>query len=192
MVREKILLMEELDKRNKLISQEADTQARLTRIEKQLADTSSERLQARMMKESSDLKTRLDDIAQAKEELPVYQRHMELLDNPRKYRSELRRLQKRANSTTRLNASRERALKQMEPLSREEAEDAADEIVNKIIGAHSGLVPADIIPERLVGRAGFTKSRTLLIPDERIEDFRSQTSITSWKATSGRWLRKSN
>lgn len=33
MVREKILLMEELDKRNKLISQEADTQARLTRIE---------------------------------------------------------------------------------------------------------------------------------------------------------------
>lgn len=167
----KILLMEELDKRNKLISQEADTQARLTRIEKQLADTSSERLQARMMKESSDLKTRLDDIAQAKEELPVYQRHMELLDNPRKYRSELRRLQKRANSTTRLNASRERALKQMEPLSREEAEDAADEIVNKIIGAPSGLVPADIIPERLVGRAGFTKSRTLLIPDERIEDF---------------------
>lgn len=59
----------------------------------------------------------------------------------------------------------------MEPLSREEAEDAADEIVNKIIGAPSGLVPADIIPERLVGRAGFTKSRTLLIPDERIEDF---------------------
>jgi hypothetical protein len=167
----KILLMEELDKRNKLISQEADTQARLTRIEKQLADTSSERLQARMMKESSDLKTRLDDIAQAKEELPVYQRHMELLDNPRKYRSELRRLQKRANSTIRLNASRERALKQMEPLSREEAEDAADEIVNKIIGAPSGLVPADIIPERLVGRAGFTKSRTLLIPDEHIEDF---------------------
>lgn len=80
----------------------------------------------------------------------------------------------------------------MEPLSREEAEDAADEIVNKIIGAASGLVPADIIPERLVGRAGFTKSRTLLIPDERIEDFTSQTSITSWKATSGRWLRKSN
>lgn len=80
----------------------------------------------------------------------------------------------------------------MEPLSREEAEDAADEIVNKIIGAPSGLVPADIIPERLVGRAGFTKSRTLLIPDERIEDFPSQTSITSWKATSDRWLLKSN
>jgi hypothetical protein len=65
----KILLMEELDKRNKLISQETDTQARLTRIEKELAETSSEKLQARMMKESSDLKTRLDDIAQAKSEL---------------------------------------------------------------------------------------------------------------------------
>ncbi len=51
-----------------------------------------------MMKESSDLKTRLDDIAQAKSELPVYQRHMELLDNPRKYRSEPPTA-KRANST---------------------------------------------------------------------------------------------
>lgn len=160
----KILLMEELDKRNKLISQEADTQARLTRIEKQLADTSSERLQARMMKESSDLKTRLDDIAQAKEELPVYQRHMELLDNPRKYRSELRRLQKRANSTTRLNASRERALKQMEPLSREEAEDAADEIVNKIIGAHSGLVPADIIQRDSLAGLVSPKAELCLFP----------------------------
>lgn len=160
----KILLMEELDKRNKLISQEADTQARLTRIEKQLADTSSERLQARMMKESSDLKTRLDDIAQAKEELPVYQRHMELLDNPRKYRSELRRLQKRANSTTRLNASRERALKQMEPLSREEAEDAADEIVNKIIGAPSGLVPADIIQRDSLAGLVSPKAELCLFP----------------------------
>ncbi|WP_141135444.1 hypothetical protein, partial [Vibrio parahaemolyticus] len=107
--------------------------------------------------------TKLDDVARAKEELPALQRHLDLLDNPRKHRSELRKLQKKANSTTRLNASRERALKAMEPLSREEAEDAADEIVNKIIGAPSGLVPAQLLPEKIIGRAGFTKSRSLLI-----------------------------
>ena len=105
-----------------------------------------------------------------------------MLDNPRKHRPELRKLQKKANSTTRLNASRERTLKAMEPLSREEAEDAADEIVNKIIGAPSGTVPAQLLPEKIIGRAGFTKSRSLLIPDERIEDFWSLTSTTSWKA----------
>ncbi|WP_445498055.1 hypothetical protein, partial [Pseudomonas aeruginosa] len=28
-----------------------------------------------------------------------------------------------------------------------------------------------LLPEKIIGRAGFTKSRSLLIPDERIEDF---------------------
>ncbi|QPT15235.1 hypothetical protein I6G37_09965 [Serratia rubidaea] len=164
-------LLDEVGKRTNLIGQEADVSARLEKQQAQLASAKSQKLISRLNKEVSDLRTKLDDIAKAKEELPTLQRHLDILDNPRKHRSELRKLQKKANSTTRLNASRERALKAMEPLSREEAEDAADEIVNKIIGAPSGLVPAQLIPEKIIGRAGFTKSRSLLIPDERIEDF---------------------
>ncbi|MFV1476131.1 hypothetical protein [Serratia marcescens] len=164
-------LMDEVGNRTKLIGQEQDLTARLEKQQAQLATAKNQKLITRLNKEVSDLRTKLDDVARAKEELPTLQRHLELLDNPRKHRSELRKLQKKANSTTRLNASRERALKAMEPLSREEAEDAADEIVNKIIGAPSGLVPAQLLPEKIIGRAGFTKSRSLLIPDERIEDF---------------------
>ncbi len=164
-------LMDEVGNRTKLIGQEHDLTARLEKQQAQLATAKNQKLITRLNKEVSDLRTKLDDVARAKEELPTLQRHLELLDNPRKHRSELRNLQKKANSTTRLNASRERALKAMEPLSREEAEDAADEIVNKIIGAPSGLVPAQLLPEKIIGRAGFTKSRSLLIPDERIEDF---------------------
>ncbi|MGX8076914.1 hypothetical protein [Serratia marcescens] len=164
-------LMDEVGNRTKLIGQEQDLTARLKKQQAQLATAKNQKLITRLNKEVSDLRTKLDDVARAKEELPTLQRHLELLDNPRKHRSELRKLQKKANSTTRLNASRERALKAMEPLSREEAEDAADEIVNKIIGAPSGLVPAQLLPEKIIGRAGFTKSRSLLIPDERIEDF---------------------
>lgn len=164
-------LMDEVGNRTKLIGQEQDLTARLDKQQAQLATAKNQKLITRLNKEVSDLRTKLDDVARAKEELPTLQRHLELLDNPRKHRSELRKLQKKANSTTRLNASRERALKAMEPLSREEAEDAADEIVNKIIGAPSGLVPAQLLPEKIIGRAGFTKSRSLLIPDERIEDF---------------------
>ncbi|WP_273831123.1 hypothetical protein [Serratia bockelmannii] len=164
-------LMDEVGNRTKLIGQEQDLTARLEKQQAQLATARNQKLITRLNKEVSDLRTKLDDVARAKEELPTLQRHLELLDNPRKHRSELRKLQKKANSTTRLNASRERALKAMEPLSREEAEDAADEIVNKIIGAPSGLVPAQLLPEKIIGRAGFTKSRSLLIPDEWIEDF---------------------
>ncbi|WP_347299405.1 hypothetical protein [Clostridium perfringens] len=164
-------LMDEVGNRTKLISQEQDLTARLEKQQAQLATAKNQKLITRLNKEVSDLRTKLDDVARAKEELPTLQRHLELLDNPRKHRSELRKLQKKANSTTRLNASRERALKAMEPLTREESEDAADEIVNKIIGAPSGLVPAQLLPEKIIGRAGFTKSRSLLIPDERIEDF---------------------
>lgn len=167
-------LMDEVGNRTKLIGQEQDLTARLEKQQAQqaqLATAKNQKLITRLNKEVSDLRTKLDDVARAKEELPTLQRHLELLDNPRKHRSELRKLQKKANSTTRLNASRERTLKAMEPLSREEAEDAADEIVNKIIGAPSGLVPAQLLPEKIIGRAGFTKSRSLLIPDERIEDF---------------------
>ncbi len=164
-------LMDEVGNRTKLIGQEQDLTARLEKQQAQLTTAKNQKLITRINKEVSDLRTKLDDVARAKEELPTLQRHLDLLDNPRKHRSELRKLQKKANSTTRLNASRERALKAMEPLSREEAEDAADEIVNKIIGAPSGLVPAQLLPEKIIGRAGFTKSRSLLIPDERIEDF---------------------
>jgi len=164
-------LMDEVGNRTKLIGQEQDITARLEKQQGQLATAKNQKMITRLNKEVSDLRTKLDDVARAKEELPALQRHLDLLDNPRKHRSELRKLQKKANSTTRLNASRERALKAMEPLSREEAEDAADEIVNKIIGAPSGLVPAQLLPEKIIGRAGFTKSRSLLIPDERIEDF---------------------
>jgi|GEM_PF-479228 len=164
-------LMDEVGNRTKLIGQEQDITARLEKQQAQLATAKNQKMITRLNKELSDLRTKLDDVAKAKEELPTLQRHLDLLDNPRKHRSELRNLQKKASSTTRLNASRERALKAMEPLSREEAEDAADEIVNKIIGAPSGLVPAQLLPEKIIGRAGFTKSRSLLIPDERIEDF---------------------
>ena len=164
-------LLDEVGNRTKLVGQEQDLTARLEKQQSQLATAKNQKLITRLNKEVSDLRTKLDDVARAKEELPALQRHLDLLDNPRKHRSELRKLQKKANSTTRLNASRERALKAMEPLSREEAEDAADEIVNKIIGAPSGLVPAQLLPEKIIGRAGFTKSRSLLIPDERIEDF---------------------
>lgn len=164
-------LMDEVGNRTKLIGQEQDITARLEKQQSQLATAKNQKMITRLNKEVSDLRTKLDDVARAKEELPTLQRHLDLLDNPRKHRSELRKLQKKANSTTRLNASRERTLKAMEPLSREEAEDAADEIVNKIIGAPSGLVPAQLLPEKIIGRAGFTKSRSLLIPDERIEDF---------------------
>ena len=164
-------LMDEVGNRTKLIGQEQDLTARLEKQQAQLTTAKNQKLITRLNKEVSDLRTKLDDVARAKEDLPTLQRHLDLLDNPRKHRSELRKLQKKANSTTRLNASRERALKAMEPLSREEAEDAADEIVNKIIGAPSGLVPAQLLPEKIIGRAGFTKSRSLLIPDERIEDF---------------------
>jgi len=164
-------LMDEVGNRTKLIGQEQDITTRLEKQQGQLATAKNQKMITRLNKEVSDLRTKLDDIARAKEELPTLQRHLDLLDNPRKHRSELRKLQKKANSTTWLNASRERALKAMEPLSREEAEDAADEIVNKIIGAPSGLVPAQLLPEKIIGRAGFTKSRSLLIPDERIEDF---------------------
>lgn len=121
----------------------------------------------KIIKESQDSEA----VATAKAERESMLRHSDILDNSKKYKSELRALNKKVNSTDRLNASRERNLKNTEPLSREEAEDAADEIVNKIIGAPSGLVPADILPEKIIGRAGFTKSRSLLIPDERIEDF---------------------
>ena len=120
----------------------------LERQQAQLTTAKNQKLITRLNKEVSDLRTKLDDVAVAKEELPTLQRHLELLDNPRKHRPELRKLQKKANSTTRLNASRERTLKAMEPLSREEAEDAADEIVNKIIGAPSGSVPAQLLPEK--------------------------------------------
>lgn len=164
-------LMDEVGNRTKLIGQEQDITARLEKQQGQLATAKNQKMITRLNKEVSDLRTKLDDVARAKEELPALQRHLDLLDNPRKHRSELRKLQKKANSTTRLNASRERVLKAMEPLSRDEAEDAADEIVNKIIGAPSGLVPAQLLPEKIIGRAGFTKSRSLLIPDERIEDF---------------------
>ncbi len=164
-------LMDEVGNRTKLVGQEQDLTTRLEKQQSQLATAKNQKLITRLNKEVSDLRTKLDDVARAKEELLTLQRHLDLLENPRKHRSELRKLQKKANSTTRLNASRERNLKAMEPLSREEAEDAADEIVNKIIGAPSGLVPAQLLPEKIIGRAGFTKSRSLLIPDERIEDF---------------------
>ncbi len=73
---------------------------------------------------------------------------------------------------TRYDNRRHAALRRMEPLAREEVEAAADDIINKIIGAPSGIVPSELIPDGLTKRAGFTKSRTLNIPDERIKDFR--------------------
>ncbi|WP_225182169.1 hypothetical protein [Pectobacterium aroidearum] len=164
-------LLDETGKRHALIGQEADTLARIEQIESDIAAFPNRRVTKRTSSELDSLRKKVDDIAKAKEELPALQRHLEILDNPRSFRRQLRQLERRANSTTRLNSSRERALREMQGLSREEAEDAADEIVNKIIGAPSGMVPAELLPEKLVGRAGFTKSRTLLIPDERIADF---------------------
>ncbi|MEI3775524.1 hypothetical protein [Pectobacterium brasiliense] len=164
-------LLDETGKRHALVGQEADTLARIQQIESDIATFPNRRVTKRVSFELDSLRKKVDDITKAKDELPALQRHLEILDNPRSFRRQLRQLEKRANSTTRLNTSRERVLREMQGLSREEAEDAADEIVNKIIGAPSGMVPAELLPEKLVGRAGFTKSRTLLIPDERIADF---------------------
>ncbi|WP_199637002.1 hypothetical protein JEM67_20830 [Serratia sp. PAMC26656] len=157
----KSLLSDEMHKLTQLVSQRTEVEGHISKLSKRKKPT----------KKQAELEAKLVRISEAESTLAKYQRHLDLLDNPRKHRSELRKLQKKASSTTRLNASRERALKAMDPLSREEAEDAADEIVNKIIGAPSGLVPAQLLPEKIIGRAGFTKSRSLLIPDERIEEF---------------------
>lgn len=167
----KTSLMAQVGEKARLIGEEVKITSRIAKFEDDLSKAKSDRLVKKLTKESSDLKTKLESIAKAKEELPKLQRYLELLDNPKAHRAELRRLTKRANSIGRLDASRQRALKLMEPMSREEAEAAADEIVNKIIGAPSGLVPRDLLPEGLTKRAGFTKSRTLNIPDERIEAF---------------------
>ncbi|CNK10352.1 Uncharacterised protein [Yersinia aldovae] len=157
----KVILGDEISNRLKVISKKQDLENHLSKLKKRTKPT----------KKQAEIEGKLEQIKKAEEELATFQRHLELLDNPKLHRSELRKLTKRANSIGRLDASRQRALTLMEPLSREEAEAAADEIVNKIIGAPSGLVPRDLLPEGLTKRAGFTKSRTLNIPDERIEAF---------------------
>ena len=113
-------------------------------------------------------------IDSAEQTLPKLQRHLEILDKPRQFRNEHARLSRHANSLTRFDRRRQAAMRRMEPMAREELEAAADDIINKIIGAPAGIVPGELIPDGLTKHAGFTKARTLNIPDERIKDFRNR------------------
>lgn len=122
-------------------------------------------------KRQAQLERKLSAIDSAEQSLPKLQRHLEILDKPRQFRNEYARLSRHANSLTRFDRRRQAAMRRMEPMAREELEAAADDIINKIIGAPAGIVPGELIPDGLTKHAGFTKARTLNIPDERIKDF---------------------
>ncbi|WOC01666.1 MULTISPECIES: hypothetical protein [unclassified Providencia] len=156
----KQLLMDEIEKNRKLVAEKETVSAE---IEKRKAKKPTKKLE--------QLERKLVRIEEAENKLASYQRSLDILDKPRQFRNEYRQLTRKANSLTRYDNRRYAALRRMEPLAREEVEAAADDIINKIIGAPSGIVPSELIPDGLTKRAGFTKSRTLNIPDERIKDF---------------------
>ncbi|MGM0935379.1 MAG: hypothetical protein ACQEWL_01975 [Pseudomonadota bacterium] len=156
----KQLLMDEIEKNRKLVAEKETVSAE---IEKRKAKKPTKKLE--------QLERKLARIEEAENKLASYQRSLDILDKPRQFRNEYRQLTRKANSLTRYDNRRHAALRRIEPLAREEVEAAADDIINKIIGAPSGIVPSELIPDGLTKRAGFTKSRTLNIPDERIKDF---------------------
>ncbi|MBT0394839.1 hypothetical protein ISO77_04695 [Morganella morganii subsp. morganii] len=158
-------LLSEVDKNIRLIGEKqavTDELSTLRDLEKQT------RKQA---KRQAQLERKLSAIDSAEQTLPKLQRHLEILDKPRQFRNEHARLSRHANSLTRFDRRRQAAMRRMEPMAREELEAAADDIINKIIGAPAGIVPGELIPDGLTKHAGFTKARTLNIPDERIKDF---------------------
>ncbi|MBS9541244.1 hypothetical protein JD419_03760 [Morganella morganii subsp. morganii] len=161
----KTQLLSEVDKNIRLIGEKqavTDELSTLRGLDKQT------RKQA---KRQAQLERKLSAIDSAEQTLPKLQRHLEILDKPRQFRNEHARLSRHANSLTRFDRRRQAAMRRMEPMAREELEAAADDIINKIIGAPAGIVPGELIPDGLTKHAGFTKARTLNIPDERIKDF---------------------
>ncbi|MBC4010437.1 hypothetical protein H8R13_01570 [Morganella morganii] len=158
-------LLSEVDKNIRLIGEKqavADELSALRRLDKQTK---------KQAKRQAKLERKLSAIDSAEQSLPKLQRHLEILDKPRQFRNEHARLSRHANSLTRFDRRRQAAMRRMEPMAREELEAAADDIINKIIGAPAGIVPGELIPDGLTKHAGFTKARTLNIPDERIKDF---------------------
>lgn len=149
--------------------------------------TTKKKYESELRKRKSDLKNKNYSektieiknrkISELKEKIKKYERYdveyknlTDVLENLDKY-SNVKKLEKRAKAKERYQMRQSNNVVKMEPLSREEIEAAADEIINKIIGAPSGIVPRELIPDGLVKHAGFTKSRTLNIPDERIEEY---------------------
>ncbi|EMD6370273.1 hypothetical protein VRQ87_000087 [Morganella morganii] len=158
-------LLSEVDKNVRLIGEKpavTDELSALRGLEKQTK---------KQAKRQAQLERKLSAIDSAEQSLPKLQRHLEILDKPRQFRNEYVRLSRHANSLTRFDRRRQAAMRRMEPMAREELEAAADDIINKIIGAPAGIVPGELIPDGLTKHAGFTKARTLNIPDERIKDF---------------------
>lgn len=158
-------LLSEVDKNVRLIGEKqavTDELSALRGLEKQTK---------KQAKRQAQLERKLSAIDSAEQTLPKLQRHLEILDKPRQFRNEHARLSRHANSLTRFDRRRQAAMRRMEPMAREEIEAAADDIINKIIGAPAGIVPGELIPDGLTKHAGFTKARTLNIPDERIKDF---------------------
>ncbi|QKG49359.1 hypothetical protein [Proteus mirabilis] len=161
----KSLLMDDINKYQKIINEKNAVEVELNSL------SNLAKLNKTQTRRQATLQRKLQRINDAENKLPALQRSVDILDNPRKFRNEHRRLTRTANSLTRLDRIRQSALNRMTPLEREELDAAADDIVNKIIGAPSGIVPSELIPDGLVKRAGFTKDRTLNIPDERIKDY---------------------
>lgn len=158
-------LLSEVDKKIRLIGEKqavTDELSALKGLEKQTK---------KQAKRQAQLERKLSAIDSAEQTLPKLQHHLEILDKPRQFRNEYARLSRHANSLTRFDRRRQAAMSRMEPMAREELEAAADDIINKIIGAPAGIVPGELISDGLTKHAGFTKARTLNIPDERIKDF---------------------
>lgn len=158
-------LLSEVDKNVRLIGEKqavTDELSALKGLEKQTK---------KQAKRQAQLERKLSAIDSAEQTLPKLQRHLEILDKPRQFRNEHAKLTRHANSLTRFDRRRQAAMRRMEPMDREGLEAAADNIINKIIGAPAGIVPGELIPDGLTKHAGFTKARTLNIPDERIKDF---------------------
>ncbi|WP_311752898.1 hypothetical protein [Proteus columbae] len=161
----KSLLMDDINKYQKIINEKNAVEVELNSL------SNLTKLNKTQTRRQATLQRKLQRINDAENKLPALQRSVDILDNPRKFRNEHRRLTRTANLLTRHGRIRQSALNRMTPLEREELDAAADDIVNKIIGAPSGIVPSELIPDGLVKRAGFTKDRTLNIPDERIKDY---------------------
>ncbi|HGM9794684.1 TPA: hypothetical protein ACKREB_000634 [Proteus mirabilis] len=161
----KSLLMDDINKYQKIINEKNAVEVELNSL------SNLAKLNKTQTRRQATLQRKLQRINDAENKLPALQRSVDILDNPRKFRNEHRRLTRTANSLTRYDRIRQSALNRMTPLEREELDAAADDIINKIIGAPSGIVPSELIPDGLVKRAGFTKDRTLNIPDERIKDY---------------------
>lgn len=157
----KVLLLDEVSKSKAIITEKKAVQAHIDKLKKRKKPT----------KKQAQLERKLKKIEETEQKLISYERSLEILDKPRQYRNEHARLNRKANSLTRYDSRRQAALRRMDPLMREEIDAAADDIINKIIGAPSGIVPRELIPDGLTKRAGFTKARTLNIPDKRITDY---------------------